>query len=96
MSRVNSRIRALESATATQSDKLIIYRLITEKGFYDRLDERERQLYADYKGADRQALEEVEQAVNGNLHFPLERNTEPPTAADLQSIIDEVETEVKL
>lgn len=96
MSRVNSRIRALESATATQSDRLIIYRLIAEKGFYDRLDERERQLYADYKHLDRRVLEEVETMVNGGLHFALERNAAPPTVAELHNIIDEVETEVKL
>lgn len=96
MSRINNRLSRLEAHTAEQGSKAIIYRLITEKRFYDRLDERERQLYADYKAVDRQALEEVEIMANGGLHFELSRNAAPPTAAELQSIIDEVETEVKL
>ena len=95
MSRISNRLKRLEAHTAEQGSKAIVYRLIAENRFYDCLSEEERQLYADYKGIDRQALEQVNLLVCGNLHFELERNTAPPTAAEHNKTVAEIKTLVK-
>lgn len=95
MSRISNRLKRLEAHTAEQGSKAIVYRLITEKRFYDRLSEQERNLYCTYRNDDRQALEQVNLLVCGNLHFELERNAAPPTAAEHEQNIVEVESMVK-
>lgn len=61
---------------------------------YNELSEAERVRYAEYLGVDCEAMEAVEQAVNGTLCFQLENRKPKSTAADLKRIAAEIELEM--
>ena len=60
--------------------------------FYDELTEREKDLYAEYRGTDRETLETVEGKVfHDSLHFRIEKRLPPPrNRAELNKRLDEV------
>lgn len=63
--------------------------------FYDALSDEEREDYARYYGGGhfgREAIETVNMAARGTLHFELaRRRTEPPTPEEHQEMLDEIE-----
>lgn len=86
--RIESRLDRLESSRGAFGD---IIALIRQGAFYDELTDEQRQQYALYKGVSPKALEDVELAVNGTLHFKIERNSPSDsiaaTAAELEQLI---------
>ena len=83
------RLERLESRPAQQWSDVCCW--VCQGRFYDELDEEQRARYCAYRGVDRTALEEVEHAVSGTLHFKLERKPEPPTPSKLREIADYIE-----
>lgn len=61
---------------------------------YSDLTEPERERYAQYRGVDRQAMEECLLAVVGNLNDPLEERQPKPHQAELNSIINLLEIQI--
>lgn len=88
--RIKSRLDRLESSRGAFGD---IIALIRQGAYYDALTDEQRAQYAAYKGVTTQAIETVENAVNGGLHFKLERNSPSDsiagTANELEKIINE-------
>lgn len=70
MTRINSRLERLESLDRGNG----IERIARRGAYYDELTPEQRQQYATYKGVTVEAIETVELAVSGNLHFPLMAN----------------------
>lgn len=67
------------------SDASRILQLIRAGAFYDEISEAEKDLYCEYRHFDRYAMEEVEQLVNGTLHFRLERIPAPEPLDQIQA-----------
>ncbi len=88
--RIKSRLDRLESSRGAFGE---IIALIRQGAFYDEVTDEQRREYAAYKGVTTQAVETVENAVNGGLHFKLERNSPSDsiagTANELEKIINE-------
>ena len=91
--RIDTRLRRLEKA-APSDDYLTIYELIRQGKFYDQLTADQRDEFCRYRGLNRAALEEVERAVNGTIHFPLTKKPFEQTKDQLQPIINEIERAV--
>lgn len=49
--------------------------------YYDELTDLEKELYAQYRGTNREALEQVEKLFDEALHFRIERRTTPDNEA---------------
>lgn len=86
--RIKSRLDRLEAVRGSFGE---IIALIRQGAYYDELTDEQRQEYALYKGVQRKALEDVELAVNGSLHFKLERHKTADsiaaTAAEVEQLI---------
>lgn len=86
--RIKSRLDRLEAVRGSFGE---IIALIRQGAYYDELTDEQRQQYALYKGVSHKAIEDVELAVNGTLHFPLERNSPSDsiaaTAAEVEQLI---------
>ena len=67
------------------SDASRILQLIDSGAFYDEISEAEKDLYCEYRHFDRYGMEEVEQLVNGTLHFRLERTPAPEPLDKIQA-----------
>lgn len=65
--------------------------LIAAGAYYDEITEAEKDVYCEYRGFDREAMESVELAVTGTLHFQLEKKPKPPTEAQFRQTLREVE-----
>lgn len=92
MRRTQTRLERLESSRGAFGE---IIALIRQGAYYDALTDEQRQQYAEYHGITVAALEGVEIAVNGDLHFPLMANqhfkTEAERTAHIQIVTAEVE-----
>lgn len=88
---IRRRLDKLETREAGYIDPALLESL--EAGaFYDELTEREKDLYAEYRGTDRETLETVEGKVfHDSLHFRIEKRLPPPrNRAELNKRLDEV------
>lgn len=89
MKSLEQRLARLEQSSAEPFSDLL--RMIAAGCSYADLDNEQQEQYATYIGIDRTALEQCELAVNGSLHFPLERRKPKPKAVELQTIAAEIE-----
>lgn len=68
-----------QQASNARGHNAFILDLIRAGCFYDELTDEEKDLYAEYWGTDREALETVNRALfNNSLHFRLKRRLPPP------------------
>ena len=89
---IESRLDRLEK---TKSDPFLdVRQWIADKRCYSDLSPSERERYALYLGVDRQAMEDVLLAATGSLNDPLEKRSPKPTAAKINSIIDQLEIQI--
>ena len=88
---IRRRLDKLETREAGYIDPALLDRL--EAGaFYDELTEKEKDLYAEYWGTDRETLETVEGMVfHDSLHFRIGKRLPPPrNRAELNKRLDEI------
>ena len=83
----NRRLAALEKAVQNASECAIIARMVRDGKLYDELNDSEKDLYSQYWGVSRKALEDCNTAVLGTLHFALHEKANN----GLQAAICEVE-----
>lgn len=88
MPNVKARLNRLEAHKSQNFADVLSW--IQARRYYDELSDSEKDRYCLYRGSDRMGLEQVESYFNG-LHFQLERNPPPPTAAELAARVKEVE-----
>ena len=86
---IRRRIKHLEAKTKPQFAEVLEW--IRVGRFYDELTDQEKDRYCEYRGHDREAMEEIEMMVTGDIHFLLERKPIPPTKAQMQQIRQEIE-----
>ena len=88
--------KRIKKAQANAGGNLgIVGELIRRKAYYDELTDEEKNAYCDYLDIEREALETVEQAVTGTLHFKVKRKPKPPTKEELREAVREVEDAVQ-
>lgn len=92
MKSIEARLARLESKKIDAFSDVQAW--IASGRLYNELSEAERVRYAEYLGVDCEAMEAVEQAVNGTLCFQLENRKPKSTAADLKRIAAEIEKEM--
>lgn len=92
MKSIEARLSRLESKKVDAFSD--VHAWIASGRLYNELSEAERVRYAEYLGVDCEAMEAVEQAVNGTLCFQLENRKPKSTAADLKRITAEIEKEM--
>lgn len=86
----NRRLAALEKAVQNASECAVIARMVRDGKRYDELNDSEKDLYSQYWGVSRKALEEIEIAVSGSLGFPLQLKPNEPltkTVCDVENCI---------
>ena len=95
---IKRRVARLEEKASVQDHQELarVAALIAAGAYYDELTAEEKDLYCKYKQVERAIFEEVEDAVTGTLHQPLERNTRGTmTAAGREKIIQEIEAMIE-
>ncbi len=86
-----NRLKKAERTVSDPEEYAEIKALIRRGTYYDELTDEQKTQYCNYYGAHRKALEDIEQMVTGTFHFKLEPRKRPPTDAELEEIIKEVE-----
>lgn len=84
-----NRLKKLEKEHTAEFTEII--QLIRRGAFYDELTDEQKDLYCKYKGHDREAMETIEEYINGSLHLQLKKNEPPPTKEELREITEEIE-----
>lgn len=92
MTNYAGRLKKIEERTKTVDAHILV--LIREGAFYDEITDEERDAYCVYRGCNRRAMEDIQNAVNLSLHFQLERKPKPPTREELAERIEEVQKAV--
>lgn len=83
---VDRRLQRLEAAGMPSGIRGLIGR------YFDELTEPERERWAAYRfGVDAQTVADVELAVHGDLHFLCDCRPKPPTKAEFEANLAEVE-----
>ena len=88
---LKNRIRKAQANTHAGEALGIVAEAIARGAFYDECTDEEKNAYCEYYGTEREALEEVNGFILGNLHFQLERKPKPPTEAQFRERVREVE-----
>lgn len=88
---IKNRIKKASVASKVGRSLEIVADAINRDAFYDELTEEEKEAYCEYRNCEREVLEKVENAINGNLHFRIEKKMKPPTEKELRERITEVE-----
>lgn len=83
----NRRLATLEKAVQNASECSVIARMVRDGKRYDELSDSEKDLYSQYWGVSRKALEDCNTAVLGTLHFALHEKAND----ELQAAICKVE-----
>lgn len=94
MRSVESRLRKLENVKSREFSDVLS--LIREGRYYDELDDRQKDRYFQYHGQDRCSVEKVRAQICGYynedpLHFKLEYKKRPPTRAEFEERVREVQ-----
>ena len=94
MRSVDSRLKKLENVKSRAFSDVLS--LIREGRYYDELDDHQKDRYFQYHGHDRKATEEVYTMICSSfdrdpLHFKLEYKKRPPTRAEFEERVREVE-----
>ena len=88
-----NRLKKLEKEQTTEFNELL--QLIRQGVFYDDLTDQNKELYCQYHGIDREAMEETELLVVGSLRFQLQEKRPPADQKTHEKIIEEVSAYMK-
>lgn len=95
ISSLKNRIKRVETQTYGGEDLARIAELLDRGAYYDELTEEEKFLYCNYYGCDREAWEDINSYLHGNLHFKIERKPRPLTDKEFRERVREVQAYVE-
>ena len=88
---IRNRIRKAQVNATAGGSLGLVADAIARGAYYDEMTEEEKNAYCDYHGFDRDAMERLEVLITGTLHFQAEKKPKPPTQAEFEASVREVE-----